>query len=72
MSLEHRPQVLTSKASLITSYLLWGTCGDNVATAITSPRPEVNNPIGILDHIQVVLDDNHRITAIGEAVQYPQ
>lgn len=35
-------------------------------------RSHIDDPIRLADHIEVVLDDDHRITGIHEAVHDPQ
>ena len=34
--------------------------------------PEIDHPVGGLDDIQVVFDDDHRVAVIAQAMQYVQ
>ena len=42
---------------------------DDVTAFVASFGPQVNDPIGALDHVEVVLDDQHRMTGIDEALK---
>ena len=46
--------------------------GDQLATAGTGLGPEVDDPVGRLDHLEVVLDDDHRVAQVGQAVDHVQ
>ena len=48
------------------------TLGDQFATGGAGLRTEVENPVGRLDHLEVMLDDNHGIAQIGQAVNHLQ
>src|SRR5215472_13186228 len=43
--------------------------GDDLSTLIAALGTQVNDPIGVADDIEVVLDDDHRVTQIGETVE---
>lgn len=43
--------------------------GDNLATAVPTFGPEIEDPIGHLDDIQIVLDYDYRVAQINQAVQ---
>jgi len=32
--------------------------------------PEVDNPVGVANHVQIVLDDDDRIAQVGQPVQH--
>ena len=36
---------------------------------VTGFGPQVNDPIGALDHVKIVLDDQHRMTGIDETLK---
>ena len=57
-------------ARLHLRHLLWRPLGDQLATTITTIWPEVNHPVGGLDHIKVVLDHDDAISAVNESVQH--
>ena len=44
--------------------------GDDPAAAVAAFGPEVDDPVGRLDHVQVVLDDQHRVAGVDEVVQH--
>ena len=44
--------------------------GNHPAAADAGFRPHVDQPVGSLDDIKVVLDDDHRIPQVGESVQH--
>ena len=47
--------------------------GDHyLAAPVTALRPEVDQPVGSLYHIEVVLDDDHRIALFDQAVEHPE
>ena len=46
--------------------LLRGTGGNDLATAGAALRPQVDDPVGGLDHIQVVLDDHDAVAVITQ------
>ena len=33
-------------------------------------RPQVDDPVGRLDHVQVVLDHDHRVAQVDQAVEH--
>ena len=43
--------------------------GDDPAAAVAALRPEVDDPVGGLDDVEVVLDDDDRVAAVDEAVE---
>ena len=46
--------------------------GDNPATPITSLGSEVDYPVGGLNDIEIVFDDNHCVAMIPQPVQHRQ
>ena len=42
---------------------------DNAAAFFSALGAEIQNPVGVADHIEIVLDDDDRISEIGEPVQ---
>ena len=49
--------------------LLGCAFGDDVATRLTSLRAHIDDPVGSLDDLKVVLDDDHRVSLIDEGLQ---
>ncbi len=43
--------------------------GDELAARLAALRPEVDHPVGLLDHVEVVLDHDHRVAAVDETLQ---
>ena len=43
--------------------------GDDVATRLTTLRAHIDDPVGSLDDLKVVLDDDHRVSLINEGLQ---
>ncbi len=43
--------------------------GDDFTTRITSFRAEIDDPIGALNHLQIVLDHHERMPAIHKALK---
>ena len=50
------------------NFLRGSFCNDGTATA-TSLGTHVNDPVGTLDHVKIVLDDDHRIALIDQALK---
>src|SRR3989442_4366744 len=46
-----------------------GALGGDAAVAFAAFGTEVNDPIGLLDNVEMVLDDAHGVTEIKEALQ---
>ncbi len=49
--------------------LLWGAGGNNLAAAVTALGAEVENEVGALDHVEVVLDHHHRVALRDQPVE---
>ena len=50
-------------------HVLGRTARDNVTAFVPGFRAEVNDPISALDDLEVVLDDQHRMTGIDETLK---
>ena len=48
------------------------TAGDDLAAMATGARAEIEQLIGILDHLAIVLDDQQRVTQVAEFFQCAQ
>ena len=48
------------------------TCSHDLATTVATLGPEIDDPVGALNHLQVVFDNNHRVTGIAQLHQYLQ
>ena len=49
--------------------LLGRALRDDAAAAFAAFGAEVNDPVGLLDHVEVVLDDQDGVAEIDEAIQ---
>ena len=49
--------------------LLGGALGDDAAAAFAAFGAEVDDPVGLLDDVEMVLDDEDGVAEIGEAIQ---
>ena len=47
-----------------------GPCGHDLAALGAAFRPQVDHPVGRSDHVEVVLDDHHRVALLDELVQH--
>ena len=43
---------------------------DDLATADTAFRAQIDNPVGQLDHIEIVLDQHQSVTLLQQAVEH--
>ena len=50
-------------------HLLGCAFGDDIATRLTTLRAHIDDPVGSLDDLKVVLDDDHRVPLINEGLQ---
>ena len=49
--------------------LLGRALRDDAAAAFAAFGAEVDDPVGLLDHVEVVLDDQDGVAEVGEAIQ---
>ena len=42
--------------------------GDDLPTSITAVRPQIDDPVGALDHLEVVLDDGHGVALVDQTI----
>jgi len=52
--------------------LLWSSLSHDPATLVAALRSQIDDPIGVADDVEVVLDDDDGVPQIGEAVQNAQ
>src|SRR5450432_664091 len=69
LPVKHLFEELSGVALLDLGDLLGGSGRDHQAAARTGFGAEVDYPVGGLDHVQVVLDDDHRVTAVDETAE---
>jgi len=53
---------------LCTKQLLWRALKHHLSTLAATFRPHIDDPIGIFDDREVVLDHNHRIAGIYQTI----
>src|SRR5262249_27931454 len=68
--LQYAAESLASVRLLVTRNHFGRTLCHNAATRFASFRPEINDPIGLLDDIQMVLDDEYGVAKRNQALQY--
>ena len=56
MLLQHLLEIPTRMTGGMLSHLFWGSRHHDFSALIAPIRPEINNPVGTTDHIEVVLD----------------
>ena len=63
-------EVLAGKAAGHLGHLLGRTLGNHQAAGAAAFRAKVNDVIGTLDEIQIVLNDNDRVARIHQLLQH--
>ena len=53
-------------------HIFWGAFDDDEAAAAAAFGPHVDDPIGGLDDVKVVLDHEHGVSLIGEPMQHAE
>ena len=67
---EQRPQETAGVRALDGGDLLGRADGDDLAPGLATFRPEVDEVIGLLDHVEIVLDHEHGVAAVDEPLQH--
>src|SRR5690349_3644732 len=70
MALEDRLVEASGEARRRGGDLLGGTRGDDGAAAVAALRPEIDDPVRGLDHVEVVFDDDDGIAVVAQSVQH--
>ena len=55
-----------------TGNLFWRPLGNDIAAFVAALGPQIDDPIGGADHIQVVLDNDHGVPRVRQAVKHIQ
>lgn len=63
-------QVLTRKGFGILRHLFWWPHRHHPAPSVATLRPEINDPVGGFNHIQIMLDHQDRITLINQPLEH--
>src|SRR4051812_16456400 len=69
---KRRPQVAARVAAVALCDRLGCSLRDDAPAAIAALRPEVDDPVGGLDDIQVVLDHHHGVAGVAQALQHAE
>lgn len=67
--LQCRSEILSGQAAGIAGDVLRCSDGDYFSALVTTFRSQIDDPIGGLDHIQIVFDDNDRVAAIDQLME---
>ena len=65
-------QVLPGERILDGGHLLRRAGHDHLAPALAALGAEVDDPVGLLDHVEVVLDHEHGVARVDEPLQHLQ
>src|SRR6185437_13130266 len=63
-------QRLACVGFLVARHLLGRALGNDSSAFFAALRAEINDPVGITDHVQVVFDDDDGIAQISQPMQY--
>ena len=65
---QDRREELAGVAVLDRGHLLGRALGDDPASAVATLGTHVDDPVGVLDDVEVVLDDDHRVALVDQPV----
>ena len=51
---------------------LWRARGDNLSALVAGLRSQINDPVGTLDDVEIMFDDNHRMARVNQSLEYLQ
>src|SRR4051794_15285613 len=69
---EHGGEELAGEAARGLRHVLGRPLRDHAAAAVTALRPEVDDPVGRLDDVEVVLDDEDRVADVDQTLQHTE
>ena len=64
--LQHAREKFSRMRLRIARHLLGSSRCDHAAAAVAAFRPQIDHPVGGFDHVQIVLDDQHRSAAVEQ------
>src|SRR5579872_2980052 len=67
---EQSLEKVTGKGLFVLGYVFRCSLRDNLTTGVASLWPQVNQPVGALDDIQVVFNHHNRIASIHQPLQH--
>ena len=53
-------------------YRFWCAFGDDAATASATFWTEIDDPVGGLDNVEIVLNNDHTVAVFSQAMQHAQ
>src|SRR5436309_6617359 len=65
-------QHLSSVGPLDPRQLLWRSFGHDFAAMVPSFRAKVNDPVGVPNHIQIVLDHDDGVSGLDQTIEHLQ
>ena len=68
---ERESQISSGDTAFVVLDILWRSGGYDPASGVSAARPHVDHIVGIPDHIQIVLNDNHRCTVVQKRLKTP-
>ncbi len=66
---EHRLYMPAGVGAFVRGDLLGGAGGDDFAASVAAFRAEVDDPVGGLDDVEVVFDDDDGVAAVAQPMQ---
>src|SRR6185436_17972397 len=70
--LQELPEVLAGVRGRDLGDRLGRPFGDELPARVPALRAEVQDPVGTLDHVEVVLDDEHGVARIDQALEHAE
>ena len=70
--MQRLPQVAAGVGRLDLRQRFGRAAGDQVAALVAGAGAEVDDPVGVLDQVQVVLDEQDGVSLVNQAVQHAQ
>ena len=63
-------QVFTGEAPVDLGNFFRAALRDHAPTELATTRTHVDHPVGALDYVQIVFDDNHGIALVDKALEH--
>ena len=67
---EHRRQITPCIGAFCLRDLFRGSCGNQLTAHVAAFRAQIDNVIRGLDHVQIMLDDNHGVACFDESLEH--
>src|SRR5471030_2666237 len=69
---QQRSQIFAGHAGRVGGDVFWRAGGDDLPAARAAFGAEVDDPVGRLDDVEVVLDDDQRVALVAQTVHHLQ